>query len=462
MKLFHVYFPSRLIVLGFSDALLICVALLASICTWFGADTTLALTYEHGLTKLIVASSVCMACMYYYDLYASFVIYNRGEILTRLLQVLGTVCLVLVLLYHVCPSVQLSRGPFVIWLAVAGLSLATWRNLFYSLNNSARLRQRVVFLGDSPLMPELSKEIACRPELGLKVVGYLEPSCSLVYNNSGVPRLGSQEGLVTAIEQWRVHRIILTLRDRRRILPIRELLELKRRGTLIEDAPDVFEAITGRVHLDSLLPGRLLFSEGFRISWRMLVCKRIASVVVSILGLMISLPVMFLIALTIRLDSDGPVIFRQRRIGKNGTEFTLYKFRSMKHGSDSNGTPRPAREHDDRFTRVGCWLRKSRLDELPQLYNILRGDMYLVGPRPFARDMERELAERIPYYSERWAVKPGATGWAQIHRGYCTSLEDNAEKLGYDLFYLKNLSIGLDMLIVFETIKICLLGRGSR
>jgi len=166
--------------------------------------------------------------------------------------------------------------------------------------------------------------------------------------------------------------------------------------------------------------------------------------------------------LAVRLDSVGPAIFRQRRVGQDGKLFTLYKFRTMVVGSDRNDNPRPAETADRRFTRVGRWLRRTRMDELPQIGNILRGDMHLVGPRPFVLNQEQECLEKIPYYRQRWVVKPGATGWAQVNRGYCATIKDNEEKLAYDLFYIKNASIGLDLLILFKTMKILLLGRGSR
>jgi len=169
---------------------------------------------------------------------------------------------------------------------------------------------------------------------------------------------------------------------------------------------------------------------------------------------------MLLIVLAIRLDSPGPAIFRQKRVGRGGKTFTLYKFRSMFDGLQADH--RPAEKEDDRITRLGSVLRRTRLDELPQLYNILRGDMHFVGPRPFVPEQEHELVTAIPFYNQRWNVKPGATGWAQVNRAYCATVEDNAEKLAYDLFYIKNMSISLDLLILFKTIKILLLGRGGR
>lgn len=268
--------------------------------------------------------------------------------------------------------------------------------------------------------------------------------------------------VVDMVEGRRVARIIVSLEDRRGRLPLEELLQLKSHGVLVQDGSDLYEALTGKVLLNSLRLSSLLFARGFRVSRVLLVYKRIVSFTLSLVGLFVSLPVMALIALAIGLDSEGPVLFRQERVGKDGKAFKLTKFRSMRVGSDADGQSRPAQENDERLTRVGRWLRKTRLDELPQLYNILRGDMYFVGPRPFVPSQEEECARKIPFYRQRWTVKPGATGWAQVNRGYCATVEDNEEKLAYDLFYIKNVSIGLDLLILFRTVKILLLGRGAR
>jgi lipopolysaccharide/colanic/teichoic acid biosynthesis glycosyltransferase len=186
------------------------------------------------------------------------------------------------------------------------------------------------------------------------------------------------------------------------------------------------------------------------------------SLAISGVLLIVLAPVMALVAVAIALDSPGPVIFRQERLGRAGRPFTLFKFRSMYVGADRDAQPSPAQRRDPRITRVGRWLRRTRLDELPQLFNILRGDMYFVGPRPFVANQEEDCARHIPFYRQRWAVKPGATGWAQVQRGYCVTLEDNAEKLAYDLYYIKNISLGLDLLILFKTLKILLLGRGGQ
>jgi lipopolysaccharide/colanic/teichoic acid biosynthesis glycosyltransferase len=252
------------------------------------------------------------------------------------------------------------------------------------------------------------------------------------------------------------------MNERRGNLPVEALLQLKSRGVRIQDGGEMYEAVTGKLSIESLRASWLLFSPGFEVTRPLWIYKRASSVFWSMVGLTLALPLMALIALAIRLDSPGPVIFRQKRVGLRGQIFTLFKFRTMIDNADQGENHRPAERTDSRFTRLGKLLRRTRMDELPQLVNILGGDMHFVGPRPFVPNQEMECLERIPYYRQRWVVKPGATGWAQVNRGYCATLEDNKEKLAYDLFYIKNISIGLDLLILFKTMKILLLGRGAR
>jgi exopolysaccharide biosynthesis polyprenyl glycosylphosphotransferase len=275
-------------------------------------------------------------------------------------------------------------------------------------------------------------------------------------------RLGDLDDLPSVVKRERVDRLIISLSDRRGALPVWPLLDLKARGVQVQDGAEAYEAITGKVHLDSLRPSWFLFSDGFAVSRSMLLYKRLASIVLSIAGLTLGAPLMALIAIAIRLDSKGPAIFRQKRVGLDGKLFTVFKFRSMVENADGGRAVRPAEEQDRRVTRVGRFIRRCRLDELPQLFNILRGDMYFIGPRPFTPNLEESFTKTIPFYAQRSRIKPGATGWAQVHRGYCVSVEDNAEKLAFDLFYIRHMSIGLDCLILFQTVKILLLGRGAR
>jgi sugar transferase (PEP-CTERM system associated) len=462
IRLFHVYFPSRTLLLAGTELLLITAALLAAVILRFHGDVELALLYEGGVLRIGTACLVLMLCMHYYDLYNSPVLCRPAEAFTRLVQVLGTTSVILAGIYYVYPQVQLGRAPFIIWIILAGLILAGWRRLFFALNKSAKLSHRTVLLGSGPMATSLSSEIELRPELGLNLLGYVGTPDDDEGGLNGLRHLCDIQDLSDLVERDRVTRIILTDIERCGRLPVDLLLKLKARGTVFQDAADVYEAVTGRLCLDALRPSWLLFANGFCVSPFTLFQKRMASIILSSISILLSAPLMALIALAIRLDSPGPAIFRQKRVGKDGKIFTMYKFRSMWLGADADGDPRPATDNDERVTRVGRRLRRMRLDELPQLFNIFKGDMYFIGPRPFVPNMEEELIQKIPFYAQRSIVKPGATGWAQIRRGYCATVKDNVEKLGYDLFYIKHLSFGLDFLILFETLKILVLGRGGR
>lgn len=414
------------------------------------------------MLKVAVVSLALMLCMYYYDLYESYVLANTREVAVRLTQVLGTTGVALSVLYYAYPRAQLRSDALLSSGLLVGALLMCWRSLFLVINRSPHLTQRVVLVGYGPLATSLAAELKKRPELGMKVVGYVgDPPINYGHPN-GIRRISPLHELLDAVERERADQVVITMNDRRGRLPLEALLRLKSSGVMVQDGADFFEMVTGMVPLDSLRLGWLVFSPEFQVSKRTLLYKRAISIFAASLLLLLFSPIMLLVAILIRLDSPGPAIFRQGRVGKDGTIFTLFKFRTMRVNADNGGVPRPVTEKDDRLTRVGLWLRRTRLDELPQLVNILRGDIYFVGPRPFAIAQEEELVQKIPFYRYRWTVKPGATGWAQIQRPYCATLEDNVEKLAYDLFYIKNMSIGMDLVILFHTAKTLLLGRGAR
>ncbi|MGH9605981.1 MAG: exopolysaccharide biosynthesis polyprenyl glycosylphosphotransferase, partial [Terracidiphilus sp.] len=458
-KALRAYLPNRTLVLAASEVSLVFLALLAATYARLGARAPIILEYGNGFFKIGLVSAVCPMCMYYYDLYDAFVLTNPREITSRLFQMLGTVCLVLTTLYYVCPMVGLGARVVLTGMVLAGVLLALSRKVFLAVNRSALLCERVVLLGEGALIPALASELTSRPQAGMRLLGYLTAGGQPVDGIGSLEHLGQIGELAEVVESREIDRVIVTMADRRGNLPVDLLLNLRVRGVPIQDGADVYEAITGKVPVDSIRLSWFLFSPGFSSSWALRLYKRVASVILSLIGLAVASPLLALIAAAIWLDSGSPVIFRQRRVGKNGRIFTLFKFRSMRHGVDAgDDRARPAERNDERCTRVGKWLRRTRLDELPQFYNILRGDMCFVGPRPFVPDQERECVEQIPYYAHRWSVTPGATGWAQVHQGYCTCLEDNSEKLAYDLFYIKHVSIGLDVLILIQTTKILLLG----
>jgi exopolysaccharide biosynthesis polyprenyl glycosylphosphotransferase len=461
IRLFHAYIPVRTVLLAVSEAALIVAALLAATMVFLGANGHLVLAYQQRFVKIGVASLVCMLCMYYYDLYDSLALGCGREAFIRLIQVLGTACLILAVLYGFYPNLQLDMAILSSGAALVGVSLIGWRMMFLTLNRSPRFTERAVLLGEGPLAPSVAEEIQKRPELGMRLNGFVSCCPGQGCAMNGLKCLGDVKDLADVVNQERINRIIVTPRDDLGGMPVADLLELKSQGVKVDLGVDFYEIVTGKVPLESLQLTNLLSLGDFRVS-RGLMIYRLCSRALSVLLLVLTLPVLGLIALAIWLDSGFPVFFRQERVGKDGKVFAMYKFRTMQTNADRDGRVRPAQEDDERFTRVGRWLRRTRLDELPQLYNILRGDMHFVGPRPFARDEEEQLVKQIRFYSQRWKVKPGATGWAQVHRGYCETLEDNIEKFSYDLFYLKHMSVGLDLVVLFKTVKILLKGRGAR
>jgi sugar transferase (PEP-CTERM system associated) len=268
--------------------------------------------------------------------------------------------------------------------------------------------------------------------------------------------------LMDQVRKRDLDRIIVALDDRRGTMPVRELLELRLSGIKVEDATAIIEKITGRIEVDTLYPSWLIFSKGFRLNPTFMLVRRLVSLVVSFICLAVVSPLLPLVALLIKLTSPGPVLYRQRRVGRNGSVFTCYKFRTMRADAEADIGPTWAGDDDPRVTSVGRWLRLTRLDEIPQLWNVLRGDMGFVGPRPERPEFVEWLTREIPYYHLRHIIRPGITGWAQVRYQYGASVEEAKEKLKYDLYYIKNISLSLDLLIFAESFTTVMLGRGSR
>ena len=460
IRIFNAYFPSRTLLLAFSEACVVVFAFTVSCVVLMGRDADIFLNYDGGFANIALITIVFVLCMYYGDLYDSLILSNRREVIIRLIQVSGVGTLVMAVLYSAIPRARLGARNFELGLALVMVLVWFWRELFLWMFRSEHLLERAVLLGDGPLARKLAEEIITRPDLGLKLVGYVSASAAQAQSN--LPHLGTPDQLSEVVRTRDVRRVLVTMSDQRGKLPMNELLAIKSQYARVQDGAEIYEKLTGKLPLESLRMSWLLFSSGLQSSRWATAWKTGFSFVISLILLILCLPVMLLVAIAIRLDSPGPAVFLQKRVGKGGKHFILYKFRSMYHAVDECKINPPAEEDDPRITRLGRFLRKSRLDELPQLYNILRGDMHFVGPRPFVPDQEQELVKAIPLYNQRWNVKPGATGWAQINRGYCATLADNSEKLAYDLFYIKNMSLSLDLLIMFKTLKILLLGRGGR
>ena len=458
--------PPRILLLVASDGILIVVGLLVAIGLRF-LDLRLALAYLRGPQTVFRFAFVLLACLlalYYNDLYNPQVISRRTELelLVRLLQALGIACLGLAIFYYFDPNHSLGRGVAVLAAPTILLLTLGWRLLLDETGLKFRPSERVLVLGTGPAGVSLVREIISRPELNLHVVGFLDERGENIGKSLVNPAIiGATANVAAVAAAQRVDRVILSLAERRGQTPVRQLLDLKFAGVSIEDVHSVHEQLSGRIFLEHLSPSWLILSEGFRKSTLLVAGKRALDFVASLIGLLLTWPIVGLVAVAIWLETGRPILFRQERTGLHGRPFQILKFRSMYQNAEENG-PSWATNDDRRITRVGRFIRKARFDELPQLFNVLRGEMSLVGPRPERPVFCEMLEEKIPLYGQRHSVRPGITGWAQVKYQYGASVEEAKTKLEYDLFYIKHLSILLDIAILFETAKVILYGRGAK
>ncbi|MEA2625978.1 MAG: hypothetical protein QOD06_2023 [Candidatus Binatota bacterium] len=424
---------------------------------------------EHAIHRLIQAMlpAACCAVSYYYnDLYDLRVVRSWGEYCRRLLRAVGIACMLLVTFYTLVPETRHAGDPLVstvgILLLLVGVSVPL-RLALYAVIEKRVTAQRVVIVGTNPLAKKIIEAIESERHFRYHIAGVTDGDSTPVEVSADEPVLRYPfvtplSQLARLIEETRPDRIIVA-RTKDAELPVPELLELRGRRIVVEDGLEAYERMTGKLPIDFVAASSIIFSTDFRKSTLRLAFTRVLSMTISALGLMLTLPVCALIALAIKLDTGGAVLFVQKRIGLYGRQFRLFKFRSMHPvtaGSAWTGSD------DSRITRVGHWLRKYRLDELPQLWNILKGDMNLIGPRPYPVDNRQVLIENIPYYPIRSMIRPGLTGWAQVRNGYAGGLEEEREKMCYDLYYLKHLSPWLDFRILVDTVKIVLLGDPHR
>ena len=422
-------------------------------------------TFMHGgdLAKALLITAICQLCLYFSALYDLRAV-DRSEVFVRLLQALGVASLILAAVYFWFPALIIGRGVFVGAATILIALIAAWRLIFDWVSSHAAPYERLLIVGTNSAALEQARELyERRRELGVEIVGFVDPDPSLVGEpviNPGV--IGTIEDIPSIVRARSVDRVVVSLFDARGKLPIDQLLEMKLdRGIRFDHLTSVYEQYTGKIAIENLRPSWLIFSEGFRKTRLLKAVKRLIDIFVAPVGLALLTPVMLVIAASIKLTSPGVVFYQQRRVGQYGRVFTIRKFRSMHSDAEAATGAVWARPNDDRVTPVGRVLRRSRLDELPQLWNVLVGDMSLVGPRPERPEFVEQLTRAIPFYGERHVIRPGLTGWAQVRYTYSASVEDAIEKLQYDLFYLKNMSIALDLVIAFETVKTVILRRGA-
>jgi sugar transferase (PEP-CTERM system associated) len=456
IRLFNVYYPIRTLVLLVGEALIVWGSFLLATRLQFGADTYLALNMEYGYYKILVVTVIVVVASYWFDLYDPGQFEERGELYFRLLLVPGLLALLLAVIGYLYPALMLGRNAYLIGLVILTVSLFGWRAAYHWMVRWDSLQDSVYVLGIGDRAQRLVQGLRQRADLGMRVVSWSGEMEGPVDRDT----LGAH--LLDAVRQRKIHHVIVALADSRGTLPVKELLHLRLQGVKIEEATSLNERISGKIEVEHLYPSWLIYADGFRFSPAFVLLRRVFSVSASLLLLVLILPVIPLVILAIKLDSRGDVLYRQLRVGRGGLVFHCYKFRTMRPNAEADTGPTWAGDDDPRITRIGKFLRKARLDEVPQLWNVLRGDMAFVGPRPERPEFVEWLTQEIPYYPVRHVVRPGITGWAQVRYRYGNTVEDAKEKLQYDLFYIKNASSGLDFLVMFQTIKTVLFGRGAR
>jgi sugar transferase (PEP-CTERM system associated) len=451
--------------------LVVCDILILGLCYFAGSYLALAgdltelefyLMDDNGILRIAIVVVMVQLGLYAHDLYEDF----RPRfhlLLTQQVSVsLGVTFLVQALITYSRLPIQLSRWTMVFGSILVLIVFPAWRRVYDRIVLASLPAKRLLFIGSSPAMQEIVGRIDARPELGFRVVGYLDGAASSELQKTEVAWLGTPDEVTSVVRAVQPDKIVIGMSERRNQLPVLPLLDLRFSGVAIEDASTTYETIFGRVSTRELRPSDLIFFEGLGPNPLSVPIQNIYSILIALIGTIITLPIMLAVALVVKLTSPGPVLFRQKRVGKNGSIFTILKFRSMRADAEKGTGAVWAVKNDPRITPVGKWLRKLRLDELPQLLNVLRGEMSIVGPRPERPEFVEPLNQKIPFYSQRHCVKPGITGWAQINHKYGDTLEDTVIKLEYDLYYIKNLTPALDAFIIFHTLKVMLLSRGAQ
>jgi len=471
IRLFKVYYPMRTLLLLGGEALIASLSFVVgtslSLLTGTvisGSDSSVSLRLnnllfiEGGYIKIVALTAFVLLLSHGFDLYDSSTLGSKWDQRLRVVWVvivLAGSLAVIDLIHHHYEGSYLFPGA-TLGLILLILGLFGWRDLYDWLAKQPLFRERVYVLGTGDRAQRLLDGLRQRTELGIEVVGW----------TGNIPGEFTRETvgshLLGVAREKGVHRVIVAMPDRRLTLPVEELLDLRLAGVHVEEATSWLEKISGRIEVEQLYPSWLIFADGFTFGSGFSALRHFFSMAVAAIALLITLPMFPFIMLAIKLDSPGQVFYRQKRVGRAGSIFYCYKFRTMRKDAEADTGATWATDDDPRITRVGRFLRTSRLDELPQLWCVLKGDMNFVGPRPERPEFIELLSKEIPYYGVRHVVRPGITGWAQVQYKYGNSLEDAREKLQFDLFYIKNASVGLDFWIIFQTIKIVLLGRGAQ
>ena len=458
--LFTRFHPRRVALVGVEHVVIVLATLIAAVAR-LGVENVSVGT---AVGQAVVIAAVLQITLHYCDLYDPRTLSDHRDLLTGLLRALGATSVILALLYAWLPELVIGRGVFMIASVMIIALVAGWRIAFEWFSLYVAPAERLLIVGTSGAAVALARELfERRSELGVHIVGFIDSDPAKVgapLINPGV--IGTIDQIPTIVHGQHVDRVVVSLTDARGKLPMGQLLDMKiNSGVRFDHLASVYEQYTGKIAVENLRPSWLIFSEGFHKSRALSLFKRLLDIVAAAVGLVLALPIMLLVAIAVRVNSAGPVLYSQCRVGKDGRLFTIYKFRSMLVDAEALTGAVWSTQNDPRVTRVGRFIRRTRLDELPQLWNVLIGDMSLVGPRPERPEFVSGLTEQIPFYGQRHVVRPGLTGWAQIRHRYGSSVDDAMQKFQYELFYIKHMSPAFDLFIILETVKTVLVRSGS-
>ena len=444
------------------------VLALVALATWVRLGTDGALhvyRFEDGLLKAGIVTAVTQVCLYFADLYSLRKGADRRELFISIVQALGAASFILAAVYYWFPDLMLGRGVFLYAALLVIAAVISWRVAYDWISKRIGPGERLLLVGTSAAAVSLVKELyEHRVELGVDIVGFVDPDPAKVGQpllNPGI--IGTVDDIPMIVKNQRVDRVVVSLADARGKLPMDRLLQMKLdSGVLFDHLPTVYEEFTGKIAIENLRPSWLIFSEGFRKTRVLLATKRALDIVCALAGLALASPLLAITAALVKLTSPGPALYHQKRVGLHGREFTVHKFRSMRQDAEAGTGAVWATPGDARVTSVGTFIRRARLDEIPQLWNVLVGDMSMVGPRPERPEFVGHLTEQIPFYGLRHSVRPGVTGWAQVRYTYGASVEDAMEKLQFDLFYIKHMTVAFDLFVLLSTVKTVILRRGAQ
>jgi len=462
--IFNRYLPIKNMIIWVSELILIFLIALSASAIRFSFKESHIINYDLQLLKSSLITGIYIITFYYFNLYSPELFRPGRQMIIKLLQASSVGSIILFSIYFIFPELKTGRGISLLNILILPPLFLTWRTLLSKWMRVNLPNSRVLIIGSGELAKKIGSEIFnnCN-EHGLKLVGFIDDDPAKFGQSIVNPGIVGGYGDITRIvNSEKISSIIVALHDRRAKLPMSALLGCKLKGVSIEEGETFNERMTGKIPLDHLKPSWMVFSDGFKSLRSRKVVKRIFDICLSFCGLIFASPILLITSLFIKLESKGPILYKQQRVGENGKEFNIYKFRSMKQDAETSTGPVWAKTDDDRTTRIGKIIRKLRIDELPQLINVIKGNMSFVGPRPERPHFVNKLKEVIPYYEMRTVVKPGITGWAQIKYPYGATFQDALEKLQYDIYYIKNMSPLLDIMIFFWTIKVVLTGKGAR